>query len=171
MRRERTARWWIAVAAAGLLGAVGCKSTGTPVAEEPLDDMGDAPAMVETEPADTGPRLDPVYFDYDRWQLREDARKTLQSNAEQIKENPDWGVLTIAGHCDERGSDEYNLALGERRAAAVKRYLQDLGIPAQRFETVSFGEDRPAVPGHDESAWRYNRRTELQPETLQLSRW
>ena len=71
------------------------------------------------------------------------------------------GVITIEGHCDERGSEEYNLALGERRASGVKRYLVDLGVPASRLRTVSFGEAKPAVVGHDESAWRYNRRAEF----------
>ena len=69
--------------------------------------------------------------------------------------------MTIEGHCDERGSEEYNLALGERRANAVKRYMVDLGVPSSQLRTVSFGEAKPAVVGHDESAWRYNRRTEF----------
>ena len=69
--------------------------------------------------------------------------------------------MTIEGHTDERGSAEYNLALGERRANAAKRYLVDLGVSSSQLSTVSFGEDRPAVQGHDESAWRYNRRAEF----------
>jgi hypothetical protein len=72
--------------------------------------------------------------------------------------------VTVQGHCDERGSTEYNLALGERRAAAVKRYLVDLGVSSSKLRTVSYGEDRPAVPGHDESAWRYNRRADFVAE-------
>ena len=69
--------------------------------------------------------------------------------------------ITIQGNTDERGSEEYNLALGERRATAVTRYLVDLGVPGSRLRTVSFGEAKPAVPGHDESAWRYNRRSDF----------
>jgi len=69
--------------------------------------------------------------------------------------------VVIEGHCDERGSEEYNLALGERRADAVRRYMTDLGVPGGRMSTVSFGESRPAVQGHDESAWRYNRRADF----------
>ena len=69
--------------------------------------------------------------------------------------------MTVEGHCDERGSTEYNLALGERRANAVKRYLVDLGVPSNSLRTVSFGEERAAVQGHDESAWRYNRRADF----------
>jgi peptidoglycan-associated lipoprotein len=78
-----------------------------------------------------------------------------------IKGNTNWGQVTVQGHTDERGSQEYNLALGERRASAVKRYLVDLGVSASRLRLVSFGEAKAAVPGHDESAWRYNRRSEF----------
>ena len=77
-----------------------------------------------------------------------------------IIENPD-SRITISGNTDERGSEEYNLALGERRATAVRRYLTDLGVASSRLRTVSFGEAKPAVPGHDESAYRYNRRSEF----------
>ena len=83
------------------------------------------------------------------------------NNASVIKGNADWGQITVEGNTDERGSEEYNLALGERRAMAVKRYLVDLGVPGSRLRTVSFGEAKPAVPGHDESAWRYNRRSDF----------
>ena len=98
-----------------------------------------------------------VYFDYDQADIRDDARSALRGNADRLNAGG-LGVVTIEGHCDERGSTEYNLALGERRANAVKRYLVDLGVPSNTLRTVSFGEDRPAVQGHDESAWRYNRR-------------
>jgi peptidoglycan-associated lipoprotein len=69
--------------------------------------------------------------------------------------------VTLEGHCDDRGSEEYNLALGERRASAVKRYLVDLGVSASRLRTVSFGEAKPSAAGHDESAWKWNRRVEF----------
>jgi peptidoglycan-associated lipoprotein len=121
---------------------------------------------VTIQPA-SAPSLEPVYFDTDQAVLRADARASLKARAEAIRQHPEWGVVTIQGHCDERGSDEYNLALGERRAAAVKRYLGDLGVPASRLETVTYGENRPAVPGHDETAWRYNRRSELASDALQ----
>ena len=71
------------------------------------------------------------------------------------------GNVVIEGNTDERGSEEYNLALGERRANTVKRYFVDMGVPSARLSTVSFGESRPAVQGHDESAWRYNRRADF----------
>jgi peptidoglycan-associated lipoprotein len=73
----------------------------------------------------------------------------------------EWKTITLEGHTDERGSEEYNLALGERRANAAMQYLVDLGVPTGRMITVSFGEGSPAVQGHDESAWRWNRRVEF----------
>jgi peptidoglycan-associated lipoprotein len=101
-----------------------------------------------------------VYFDYDKSDIREDARAALRQNADKLNAG-NLGVVTVEGHCDERGSTEYNLALGERRANAVKRYLVDLGVPSNNLRTVSFGEERPAVQGHDESAWKYNRRADF----------
>jgi len=105
--------------------------------------------------------LETVYFDFDKSSIRSDSAGVLRNNAGVIKENADWGQLIIEGNTDERGSEEYNLALGERRAMAVKRYLVDLGVTESRLRTVSFGEAKPAVPGHDESAWRYNRRSDF----------
>jgi len=105
--------------------------------------------------------LETVYFDYDKSSIRSDSAGVLRNNASVIKSHADWGQLTVEGNTDERGSEEYNLALGERRAMAVKRYLVDLGVPTSRLRTVSFGEAKPAVPGHDESAWRYNRRSDF----------
>jgi len=105
--------------------------------------------------------LSTVYFDFDRWEIRDDARGSLQENASAIKSRSEWGSVTIEGHCDERGSEEYNLALGEKRANSVKRYLANLGVSEGKLTTVSYGESQPAVQGHDESAWRYNRRAEF----------
>jgi peptidoglycan-associated lipoprotein len=105
--------------------------------------------------------LETVYFDFDQSTIRSDDAATLRKNALRIKENAHWGEVTVQGHTDERGSEEYNLALGERRASAVKRYLVDLGVPESRLRVVSFGEAKAAVPGHSDSAWRYNRRSEF----------
>ncbi len=105
--------------------------------------------------------LDSVYFDYDKSVIRSDSAQALRGNASVIKASADLGQVTVEGNTDERGSEEYNLALGERRAMAVKRYLVDLGVPDSRLRTVSFGEAKPAVPGHDESAYRYNRRSDF----------
>jgi peptidoglycan-associated lipoprotein len=81
----------------------------------------------------------------------------LQANAAILKKYPTW-IITIEGHCDERGTAEYNLALGEKRALAAKTYLVSLGVPADRLRTVSYGKEFPVDPGHDESAWSKNRR-------------
>jgi peptidoglycan-associated lipoprotein len=107
-----------------------------------------------------------VYFDTNEAMVRADARDLLKSHAQSILNHPEWGVVTIEGHCDERGSDEYNRALGRRRAAAVEQYLETMGVPAERVAARTFGEDRPAVPGHNEGAWSYNRRSELRVDAL-----
>jgi peptidoglycan-associated lipoprotein len=100
---------------------------------------------------------DRVFFELDRSDITQEGRATLGRQAEWLKKYPNVSV-TIEGHCDERGTREYNLALGERRAQAVKNYLVANGIPANRIQTVSFGKERPAVLGSDEAAWAQNRR-------------
>jgi peptidoglycan-associated lipoprotein len=98
-----------------------------------------------------------IYFDFDSSELVPDARMMLKEKADFLTRNSGLTV-TIEGHCDERGTTEYNLALGERRAMSAKRYLQDLGIAEFRLNTISYGEERPLVQGNDESAWSKNRR-------------
>lgn len=100
---------------------------------------------------------DRIFFDFDKSDLRPDARSQIQKWAEFLKKYPQ-DTVTIEGHCDERGTREYNLALGERRAAAAKRYLASLGIDAKRLATISYGKERPAVVGSNEAAWAQNRR-------------
>jgi peptidoglycan-associated lipoprotein len=101
-----------------------------------------------------------IYFDFDSSTLRPDARESLQANAAYLKSNGSVAVV-IEGNTDERGSNEYNLALGKRRAEAAYKYLIDSGIPASRLSTVSFGEEKPAVEGHNELAWAKNRRDDF----------
>jgi len=101
-----------------------------------------------------------VYFDFDKYNLRPDAKSSLDRNFALLQEFPN-AIVELQGHCDERGTVEYNLALGERRAKSVQTYLIGLGIDPARLKTVSFGKERPAVPGHDESAWAKNRRCEF----------
>ncbi len=108
--------------------------------------------------------LQKVYFDYDSSDIKNDARDVLQVNAEIIQ-NDISGDILIEGHCDERGTDEYNLALGQRRAESVKRYLVTFGISDMKLTTISYGETKPEVDGHDESAWRLNRRAVLKEIT------
>ncbi|MCP5055300.1 MAG: OmpA family protein [bacterium] len=105
--------------------------------------------------------LETVYFDYDQSAIRGDQRPTLRANAEAAARHSEWRTIVVEGFCDERGSEEYNLALGERRANAVRRYLVDSGVDSTRVDTVSFGESKPAVQGHDESTYRWNRRAEF----------
>ncbi|OQC08857.1 MAG: Outer membrane lipoprotein Omp16 precursor [Candidatus Hydrogenedentes bacterium ADurb.Bin101] len=104
--------------------------------------------------------LQTVYFDYNSSNLRSDSMATLRENAEKIKQVP--GVMIqVAGHCDSRGTQEYNLALGERRALAVRQYLIQLGIPGDRLITISYGKEFPAAMGESEDAWSRNRRAEF----------
>lgn len=105
-------------------------------------------------------QLQPVYFDFDQSNLSEDARRVLFVNIQWIKINPDK-VIQIHGHCDERGTAEYNLALGERRAKAVKDFLIVNGVEPRRLVTISYGEEIPAVKNHSEKVWEQNRRVEF----------
>jgi len=113
-----------------------------------------------TVAAEVQRQLEKIYFDFDSASLSEAARHSLTSNAALVSRNP--GVkVRIEGYCDERGSDEYNLAVGERRAKAAAQYLKSLGVGAERISTVSYGKEKPAAPGHDEAAWAKNRRDEF----------
>ena len=170
-----TARLLRFVALPGLLVALGCASTPS----SPDTEETDSSSALGSESSDSGmvavrqassTQLAPIYFDTDHSGLRHDARDALKQYAKGIADHTEWGVITIDGHCDERGSDEYNLALGERRANAVVRYLVDLGVPPSRLATRTFGEEKPAIAGHLESAWRLNRRSELQVESLESAR-
>jgi len=101
-----------------------------------------------------------IYFDYDKSSVRPDAREILKANTELFTKNS-AATIVVQGHCDERGTAEYNMALGERRAQATKEYLVNLGLKASRIETISYGEERPLDPEHDEKAWAQNRRAQF----------
>ncbi len=105
-------------------------------------------------------QLKRVYFDFDQFTLTEQARDVLRRNAAFLQSNAGFRVV-IEGHCDERGSDEYNLALGERRAAAVKQYLVSLGVNDSRLSIISYGEEKPLIDQSNEQAWAQNRRAEF----------
>lgn len=113
-----------------------------------------------SEPTQTGCNLQTVYFDFNEYSITPDAKSALDRNAECLKARR-GGAVTVAGHADERGTEEYNLHLGERRANAVRKYLVALGVDAGGLKVISYGEERPAVQGHDEAAWAKNRRVEL----------
>lgn len=102
----------------------------------------------------------PVYFDYDSAQVASTERAKIEAVSQSLKQNNNYAVI-IEGNCDERGSNEYNLALGERRAQAIRDYLSGLGIGADRIQTKSYGEEKPVDAGHDEAAWAANRRGEF----------
>ncbi len=162
MGLRSTAQWLIAATGSLALGLVACATTDTAIAPSAsTQEFGEPPPPMETSSRSTLALLQTVYFDLDRYEIRADAKAALKDNARAIAIHKDWGTITIEGYCDERGSEEYNLALGEKRARSVKRYLSDLGVPQSRLDVVSFGEAAPAVMGHDESAWRYNRRSEF----------
>lgn len=104
--------------------------------------------------------LQRVYFDYNSYALRPDALAVCNDNAEKIKQVPNVYIL-CEGHCDQRGSQEYNLALGDKRALAVRDQLIKLGVSGDRLLTVSYGKEKPAVDGNDEGAWKMNRRVQF----------
>jgi peptidoglycan-associated lipoprotein len=130
---------------------------GAPVAAAPAERpaSASAPGVAATE--EKLSQFDDVRFDFDKSVVREDGRKTSQAVADYLKKNPRAKML-IEGHCDERGTSEYNMALGERRATAVMTYLVSLGVPSAELSTVSFGKEKPLDTGHDEGAWAKNRR-------------
>jgi peptidoglycan-associated lipoprotein len=122
------------------------------VKEDPL--AGDLDTINKNSP------FQPVFFAVDSSEIDSAAQQALNADAGILKKYPTW-VITLEGHCDERGTAEYNLALGERRALAAKTYLVSLGIPADRLRTVSYGKEFPFDPGHDEGAWSKNRRAQF----------
>jgi peptidoglycan-associated lipoprotein len=160
--------------AAGLMLAVGCSSDDGPEGMDPgagggggYEDLGTgvsggdiAGRSAEGTEAARRMGLRTIYFDYDQSAIRSDARQALRNNFDILRQRSDVRV-ELQGNCDERGSSEYNFALGERRAKAVRDYLVQLGLSSGQMATVSFGEENPAVMGHGESAWSKNRRVDF----------
>jgi len=151
------------------LGALALSLTGCPPKaqvkkEEPKAEDTQKNQPVE-EPSLRGkdyqevPELVTVYFELDQSTLRDDARGILQKNYEALKQHADWEVL-IEGNCDERGTTEYNLGLGQRRAAAVREYYMSLGVNGSRIATISYGKEKPICDGHTEDCWSKNRRAD-----------
>ena len=137
-------------AVAALLMMAACSSSST---EPPPASTTVTPGSIADFRQNVGDR---VYFDTDMSNIREDGRATLAKQAEWLKKYTNYPIL-IEGKCDERGTREYNLALGERRANAVRQYLVAQGLPADRIKTISYGKERPEVVGSDEGAWARNR--------------
>jgi peptidoglycan-associated lipoprotein len=118
------------------------------------------PSIEPLQGAELKAGLEKVYFDFDSSALSQSARDTLAKNAQILKQGRAANIR-IEGHCDELGSDDYNLALGERRAKAALDYLQTMGVPAERLSVISYGKEKPADPGHDDAARAKNRRDEF----------
>ncbi|TFH64090.1 MAG: peptidoglycan-associated lipoprotein Pal [Candidatus Zixiibacteriota bacterium] len=112
---------------------------------------------VESEPSS---KFRAIYFDFDRYNLRDDTKADLRKNIDVMMQDQNIRI-TVEGHCDERGTVEYNLALGERRAKSARDYMVSMGVKADRISTISYGKERPAEFGHDEGAWAKNRRDEF----------
>jgi len=171
----RTPRWtMLALAALAVLALVsaGCakkvveqppSTTPTPPQQTPSQPStppstpSDTPTPAPQKSPFSAADLQPIFFDTDMSSLRDDARSTLDQDARMLRENA-GAKIVIEGHCDERGTVEYNQALGERRAQAARDYLVQAGIDASRIQTISYGKERPFDTGHDEAAWAKNRR-------------
>jgi peptidoglycan-associated lipoprotein len=161
MRLNTFGSKFVAVAAVGLLLAA-CESApqqaattgGTGGATAATGQTSIAPGTVQDFQVNVGDR---VFFDYDKFEVKPAGKATLDKQAAWLKRYGQWKIV-IEGHCDERGTREYNLALGERRANAVKTYLINQGIPANRVTTISYGKERPVALGSNEAAWAQNRR-------------
>jgi len=176
LKKINGAKYWALIGAVLLLSACANSNTKTGelnnVPEEPVVETQEPVVSEPTEGVTTEPMMDDlatqssldttsdnalVYFGYDRYDLTSDARSGLQAQAAWLQSHSAVNV-TVEGHCDERGTREYNLALGDRRANSVKNYLVALGVDPSRIHTVSYGKERPAVTGTGESSWSKNRR-------------
>lgn len=158
-----------ALLAVAVTGCAKKPAATTPVPPAPTTTQTPAPTPTPTptppapepvKPAVSASDLQTVYFEYDSFTLSDNARAALDANAKMLRENASLEV-SLDGHCDERGTAEYNQALGQKRAEAVQQYLADAGIATTRFRVISYGSERPASEGHDESAWAKNRRVEF----------
>ncbi len=182
-RQQQSAGFLVLVLAAAVATAIGCAKqpeVGSTTPGGPTTATSTPPPSAQQRPSETqvtqppAPRestttattlstqataspLKDVYFEYDKALLTGEAKGALNEDAAWLKANPQ-AQITLEGHCDERGSSEYNLGLGDRRAKAAREYLVAAGVDGSRIRTISYGKERPFVLGHDESAWRFNRR-------------
>lgn len=138
----------------------GTGTEDTAIIEDEVSDTVSADAYADKQ---AKAELKRIHFAFDRFDLNTEARQTLQNNALYMEQNPGARIV-LEGHCDERGSDEYNLALGERRARAAAEYLVNLGVDESRIRTISYGEEKPLDPAHNEAAWALNRRAEFRSQ-------
>ena len=175
MRREKSWVWMVLLAILLLVSLAGCQSelakkkrtVTTPEEEQALREAEERRIFEESLTAKRYPGIEgevmestflkDIHFAFDRYDLSDEARRILTENAKIALAHPNL-IIQIEGHCDERGSNEYNLALGERRSVSVKLYLIRLGVKGNRLSTISYGEEMPVYPGHTEEAWAKNRR-------------
>ena len=159
----------LAVSLFGLAGCSSKKQTTPPPAQPTTQTTPTRPTTPRVEPRqpetveESVPRdlaFTTIYFDFDESSIRSDQRSAMEKNAQLLNQYKSV-TIRIEGHCDERGTEEYNMALGQRRAAAVQQFLTNYGIASSRVTTISYGEMRPAVSGQSESAWSRNRRCEI----------
>lgn len=164
--KKRTSLLLSLIVLASVFSLTGCKSPGrNPAGVYGSGDYSDVAGIIPMTDRFVGGTehpgmFAPVYFGYDSSQVSAGERAKVDAVADYLNQNQAVAVI-VEGHCDERGSREYNLALGERRALAIRSYLSGLGIVPERIQTKSLGEEMPAFPGHDESAWSKNRRGEF----------
>ncbi len=165
----------VAVVGSALALCVGCKKKQTAKPTGPVEviEQGEAtelalppeaPPITEFREPENKEVYQDIHFDFDRSDIRPVDRPILQGVAEDLKQHPEVFLL-IEGHCDERGTNEYNLALGERRALSTRAFLAGLGVEEHRMITVTYGEEDPIDPGHDETAWAKNRRAHFKVAT------
>ena len=133
----------------------GTDTTSSDLSGKPLEAADAAAAANEIDIKEA------VYFEFDSAELNAQNQNSLSQKAKWLQSHPQVAAILIEGHCDERGTDAYNMALGARRADAIKNYLIDLGVPNNKLETQSFGEEKPADPNHNEAAWAKNRRADF----------
>ena len=165
MQKKRWIYWAMLFVIPGLMFTVACQKKLVDATPEPVVQEEVAEEVVVEEEVAVAPvpkipdavMQEDIYFEFDKSTLTPAAQDNLLRKAEWLRENPD-STVTIEGHCDDRGTNEYNLALGDRRAESAKAFLVDLGIDASRLTTISYGEERPVDPRNNEEAWAKNRR-------------
>lgn len=159
----KSSKLWLVVAvmlSLALVSGFGCAKKATDASAGAATAPKADPMKAELEKAVKELAANKIFFDFDKFDIKAEYRSALESKAAILKKYSQIKVV-IEGHCDERGTNEYNLALGERRAKAVAEYLVKLGVPAGRLQTVSFGEERPACTDAKEACWSQNRRAEF----------
>ncbi len=175
--KSRSAFFFFVIALSSVLTLTGCPKSPEETAQpavteapkeaakpEPAPAPAPEPKKEEVAPApEKAAGLEPIYFDFDKSFIRDDAKPVMKANAAWLKANPKVKVK-IGGNCDERGTIEYNQALGQRRAAAAKKYLTDMGISAKRITLISYGKEKPVCTQATEDCWQKNRRDDLAAE-------